>query len=83
MVVELLQGARALDAALSRKLGIPYHAILGMGLLTEIVRNLHEVGHLRRGRAFGSLPAIVLFGLLLLHQLAELAEHMDRRRRRA
>jgi hypothetical protein len=83
MIVALLHGAQRLDAALARKLGLPYHAILGIGLITEIVRRLREVHDLPTGSAIGSVLAVALFGFLLLHQLAELAEHMDRRRHRA
>jgi len=35
MIVQILHGARRLDAAISRKLGAPYHAVLGIGLVAD------------------------------------------------
>jgi hypothetical protein len=80
MIVEILHGIRRLDAALGRKLGAPYHAVLGIGLIMEIGRNLHELASL--SFAIRPILAVVLFGFLLLHQIAELAEHVDERRKR-
>jgi hypothetical protein len=82
MIVEILHAIRRLDTALGRKLGAPYHAVLGIGLIMEIVRNLHELGGLSTAVAIRPILAVVLFGFLLLHQIAELAEHVDERRKR-
>jgi hypothetical protein len=82
MIVEILHGARWLDIALGRKLGPIYHAVLGIGLVVEIIRNLHELGNLSSAEAVRPILAMALFGLLLLHQIAELAEHVDERRKR-
>ncbi len=80
MIVEILQGARRLDLALARKFGPAYHAVLGIGLITEIVRRLHEFGHLPATGVIRGILAVALFGVLLLHQIGELAEHLNRRR---
>jgi hypothetical protein len=82
MIVEVLRGVQWLDATLAHKIGTTYHAVLGIGLVTEIVRRLREFGDLPTSGTVRSLLAVALFGLLLLHQVAELAEHMERRRRR-
>jgi hypothetical protein len=82
MIVEILHAARRLDGALGRKLGAPYHAVLGIGLVLEIGRNLDELGHQASAVSVRPILAVALFGLLLLHQMAELAEHIDERRKR-
>lgn len=84
MIVEILSFARRLDAALGRKFGAPYHALLGIGLGIEIVRRLNEIAELP-GATAGALRAgfaVLLYALLLLHQLGELAEHLERRQER-
>ena len=83
MIVELLYGARRLEAALARKIGPAYHAVLGVGLVIEIIRRLREFGDLPSAGAVRAVLAVALFGVLLLHQLSELAEHLDHRRKRA
>lgn len=84
MIVGILRRAQRLDAALGRKLGPAYHAVLGIGLVVEIIRRLHELGELPDIGAgvVRALLALALFGFLLLHQLGELAEHLERRRSR-
>jgi hypothetical protein len=82
MTVEILHGARRLDIALGRKLGPIYHAVLGIGLVMEIIRNLDEHGNLSSADAIRPILAMALFDLLLLHQITELAEHVDERRKR-
>lgn len=84
MIVEILRGAQRLDAAVGRTLGPAYHAVLGIGLVVEIIRRLHELGELRDfdAGALRATLALALFGFLLLHQLGELGEHLDRRRSR-
>jgi len=79
MVVELFHGVRWLDVVIHRKLGIAYNAILGVGLIVEIIRHLHEAHGLHGAGIFQTVLAIALFAFLLLHQLAELSEHVDRR----
>lgn len=79
MVVELVHGVRWLDLMIHRKLGIAYNAVLGIGLVVEIVRHLHEAHELQGTNMVQTVLAVALFAFLLLHQLAELAEHVDRR----
>mgnify|MGYP001548573201 CR=1 FL=1 len=79
MVVELFHGARWLDVVIHRKLGPAYNAVLGIGLVAELVRHLHEAPALRGSTMLQTILAVALFGFLLLHQLAELAGHVDRR----
>jgi hypothetical protein len=43
------------------------------------VRHIREASEHQSTGMIRSILAIVLFGFLLLHQIAELAEHVDRR----
>jgi hypothetical protein len=79
VITELFHGIRWLDAQLHRKIGPAYNAILGLGLTFEIVRHIREASEHQSTGMIRSILAIVLFGFLLLHQIAELAEHVDRR----
>jgi len=83
MIVQILRAAHGLDVSLSRKLGPVYHAVLGIGLVAEIAQHVREFGELPSfgAGAVRAILALVLFALLLLHQLGELAEHADRRRK--
>jgi len=83
MVVELFHGVRWLDVVIHRKLGFAYNAILGVGLIVEIIRHMHEAHRLRGTGTLQAILAIALFAFLLLHQLAELSEHVDRRFRKS
>lgn len=83
MVVELFHGVRWLDVMIHRRLGPVYNAVLGIGLLVEIVRHLHEAHELHGTGILQTLLAVGLFAFLLLHQLAELSEHVDRRFRKS
>ncbi len=81
MVTEFLKGAHRLDDWLQRALGRPYHLILGIGLVIEIVRRLHDIKEIFES-AGGILKAaltLALFALLLINQLAELHAHAARR----
>ena len=83
MIVELFHGVRCVDVMIHRKLGVAYNALLGIGLVVEIVRHLHEARDLDSTSMIRTVLAVALFVLLLLHQLAELAEHVDRRFRKS
>ena len=82
MILEIFRGARWLDSAIARKGGAAYNAVLGIGLAIEIVRSLRDFD-LPSGSPIRAIFAVALFGLLLLHQTAELSEHLDRRRKRS
>jgi len=83
MIREVLRLAGKLDDSLRTRLGRPYHALLGAGLVVEIVKSAREAPHWgeRAGGAAAAGFAILLFSALLLHQLAELGAHVERRRR--
>jgi hypothetical protein len=83
MIGELLRGVRWLDLVIHRKLGPTYNALLGIGLIEEILRHLREAPELHGTGMIRMVFAEVMFVVLLLHQLAELAEHVDRRFRRS
>jgi hypothetical protein len=83
MIVELFHGVRWVDVMIHRKLGFAYQALLGAGLVVEIVRHLHEARDLDSTSMIRTILSVALFVLLLLHQLAELAEHVDRRFRKS
>jgi hypothetical protein len=82
MIIEIFHGARWLDSVIARKVGPAYNVVLGIGLVIEIVRGLRDFD-LPSGGPIRAIFAVSLFGFLLLHQIAELSEHLDRRRKRA
>jgi hypothetical protein len=82
MISEILSVAHRLDLWLGRKLGRPYHALLGIGLLIEIARQIRELGDVSHS-GYGIVRVILtilLYSALLVHQLGELQEHEERRR---
>ena len=84
MIRECLRGAHWLDAALKRKIGKPYHVILGIGLVVSIAGQVRQVLSAPTSQA-GWLRAIVVvvFALLLLvNQLGEFSDRFERRRSR-
>jgi hypothetical protein len=82
--VLMLDMARRLDLWLGTTLGRPYHALLGLGIVLEIVQHIREFAE----KSFGGLGvaktvlAIILFLALFVHQVGELSEHSERRRHR-
>jgi hypothetical protein len=83
MIIQLLRAARRLDDTLGRRIGPAYNAILAVGLVIEIGRRAREFGDFEVTGAVRTTVTIAFFAILLLHQLGELAEHVDRRRERA
>ena len=83
MIVQILHAARRLDQALGRRIGPAYNTILAIGLVIESGRRVRELGDIEVTGAVRVAVTIVFFAILLLHQLGELAEHIDRRRERA
>ncbi|MBV8094610.1 MAG: hypothetical protein JO110_15570 [Acetobacteraceae bacterium] len=84
MIGETLGVVHRLDDWLRERLGRPYHAALGVGLVWEIiarVRELHDAPATTAGIVRLAL-VMVLYLLLLVHQIGELSEHAERRRRR-
>ena len=85
MVKEFLGAMQRLDEALKHRFGRPYSAILGVGLVIEIVRRVREIGDVA-GSGSGMVKialALLLYCLLLVHQLGELRERAEQRRARA
>jgi hypothetical protein len=81
MISQLLSGAHRLDEWLRTRIGRPYHALLGVGLVVEIAKELHERwehGSAESGFVKTAL-ALALFAALLVHELGELREHFERR----
>ena len=85
MILETLRGANRLDAWLRLRLGRPYHVILNIGLIEEIVRHLRELAEAGDSarRVARILALVVFYSLLLVHELGELHGPVERRRRPA
>jgi hypothetical protein len=82
VILELLRPAMRADAWLKRRLGQPYHYVLGVGLLIGIGQRIETFFRLpySHGR-LGELVLEVLFGLaLLLDQMNDLGDRLERRR---
>jgi hypothetical protein len=82
MIGEALRAVHEIDAWLRRMLGRPYHAALGLGLVLEItarVRELYEAPE-KSGGIVRLALVLLLFLLLLVHQVGELSDHAERRR---
>jgi hypothetical protein len=84
MIYTVTRAAQRLDQWLQDRLGRPYNALLGIGLVIEIVRRLAEAPHkiLDMQRILGSALVIVMELALLLHQVGALSHHIERRRRK-
>jgi hypothetical protein len=75
--------ARNLELWLSRTFGRPYHALLGIGIVVEIVQHCRELpDKLDRAAVLKTALAILLFVVLLVHQAGELSERAEERRQR-
>jgi hypothetical protein len=81
MIVEALRAVHRLDEKLNRKLGRPYHAVLSVALIQEIVHRIEEVRSLPYSIAhLGELIVPFLVGVaLLIHQLGEMSIRMENR----
>ena len=82
MIIEILHAARHLDEKLKEKLGRPYHAALGIGLILEIIGRFRELYHAppTSGGIARLALVILLYVLLLIHQTGELSGHAAQRR---
>jgi hypothetical protein len=82
MLFALANAARRLELWLGRAFGRPYHALLGVGIVIEIVQHCRELPEkLDSASVIKTVLAIVLFLALLVHQAGELSEHAERQRR--
>jgi hypothetical protein len=82
MIVEILRAVHHLDDWIRETLGRPYHAALGIGLVLEIIaraRELHDAPATSAGIVQLAL-AMLLYVVLLVHQIGELSDHAERRR---
>jgi hypothetical protein len=83
MVGEILRVVHRLDDWLRETLRRPYHVALGIGLVLGIiarVRELHDAPATTGGIMRLAL-VMLLYLLLLVHQIGELSDHAERRRR--
>jgi hypothetical protein len=84
MIAEILQAAHRMDAGLVRVLGRPYHVVLGIGLVIEVVvrfRELRDAAETTVGLMRLTL-VMLLYLALLIHQVGELHAHMKEKRER-
>jgi hypothetical protein len=83
MLFFVTNAARRFERWLIATLGRPYHALLGVGLVVEIVQHCRELPEkIDSAGVVKTVLAIVLFLALLLHQVGELSEHAEHRDRR-
>ena len=82
MIVAMFRSAKWLHAELHRRIGPAYNVILGSGLVIEIIHRVREANFHADAGVIRFLLGVVLFALLLLNQLAEPGEHVERRLRR-
>lgn len=81
MILEILRSARWLDRQLESKLGRPYRVVLSVALITEIVDEMRSLTHasFSESNLIQTLIWIAVGVLLLINQLGELANRMERR----
>ena len=84
MLFAITNAARRLDLWLGKAFGRPYHALLGVGIVIELIQHVREL--IEKPSESAGLIKIGLGMLLLLallvHQTGELIEHAERQRRR-
>ena len=79
MIAQILRPVRKLDAVIKQRLGRPYHAVLGVALAIEIIHQIRELASRPSPTDLRALLSIVVATLLLINQLAELSERLDKR----
>jgi hypothetical protein len=75
--------ALRLDEWLQATLGRPYNALLGVGLIVEIVRHLYEMPK-RLADVHRLVPTLLVMAMevaLLIHQVGALHHHLPKLRR--
>jgi hypothetical protein len=84
MIHAIALAAHRLDLWLQARLGRPYNAILGIGLVVEIIRRLGELPrHAALEPGLLGVIALVIMNLaLLVHQIGQLSHHTARVRER-
>ena len=83
MLTWIAASAHRLDGWLQERFGRPYNALLGVGLVVEIIRRLQEAPRAfsSAGGGAGAIFALVVAAALLLHQVGALSPRLERRRR--
>jgi hypothetical protein len=81
MIALIARLAYRLDQWLEQTLGRPYNVILGVGLVTEIVRRAVELPErlADRPRLIGEGLTMLMELALLIHQIGALSHHIERR----
>lgn len=81
MFQAVTNAARNFELWLSRTFGRPYHALLSIGIVVEIVQHCRELpDKLDSAAVLKTALAILLFVVLLVHQAGELSERAEERR---
>jgi len=83
MITQILREASRLDEYLKKTLGRPYHALLGVGLAAEIIHHLKDLLESNDRATLWEIAAVIFFAALLINQLGELHEHVERRQRQS
>ncbi len=81
MIGAITRGAYWLDVWLQDHVGRPYNALLGIGLVIEIIRGATELSeHIRTTQSL-AIPIfqILLGAALLIHQLGALSHRLEAR----
>jgi hypothetical protein len=81
MLKRITRGALWLDNWLQSRLGRPYNALLGVGLIIEVFRHISELPakfHLS-GHLFAEAFAILFELALLVHQVGALSHRFEAR----
>lgn len=81
MIGAIARGAYWLDTWLQEHVGRPYNALLGIGLVIEIIRGATELSERIRTTQSLAIPIfqIALGAALLIHQLGALSHRLEAR----
>jgi hypothetical protein len=82
MILMICRWARQLDEWLQQRLGRPYNFVLGVGLVTEIINQMRQLGPKLHSAptVIGAVLTLAVEFALLLHQVGALSHHIERRR---
>ncbi len=77
----ITSAASRIDGWLDERLGRPYRVLLSVGLAADIGHRIFEAPkHVQeRPHLAGTIMAVLMEVAMLLHQLAEMNEHLERR----
>jgi hypothetical protein len=82
MLRELIKGAWHLDEWLQERLGRPYNALLGVGLVLGLIHQIQDLPKdftLRNG-GVTTVAMMAMDVALLINQAGQFHQHMERRR---